>query len=135
MIKYFIFFNLFLINLSVIAQVESTSSKSDEKIVSLTVTGQGKTIEEAKQNALRSAVEQAFGAFISSKSEILNDNLIKDEVISVSNGNIQKYSVISEEKITNGSFVISLSAEVSINKLTNFCKSKGVEVECIFCSC
>ena len=45
----------------------------DDKTVTLTVSGTGKTLEEAKKNALRSAIEQAFGAFISSKTEILND--------------------------------------------------------------
>ena len=68
----------------------------DEKTVTLTVSGQGKTQDEAKQVALRSAIEQAFGAFISSHTEVVNDNLVKDEIISVSNGNIQKYEIISE---------------------------------------
>ncbi len=52
----------------------------EDKSVILTVTGTGKTIEEAKNNALRSAIEQAFGAFISSKTEILNDNLVKEKL-------------------------------------------------------
>ena len=41
----------------------------EERMVSLTVSGQGKTLEEAKHSALRNAIEQAFGAFISSKTE------------------------------------------------------------------
>ena len=45
--------------------------QDSDKTVTLRVTGQGKTIEEAKQNALRSAIEQAFCSFISSKTEIL----------------------------------------------------------------
>ena len=43
----------------------------EDKTVTLTVSGTAKTIEESKLNALRSAIEQAFGAFISSKTEIL----------------------------------------------------------------
>jgi hypothetical protein len=39
-----------------------------DKTVSITVSGSGKTQEEAKQVALRSAIEQAFGTFISSKT-------------------------------------------------------------------
>ena len=62
----------------------------EDNSATLTVSGQGKTQDEAKQNALRSAIEQAFGAFISSNTEILNDELVKDEIVSVSNGNIQK---------------------------------------------
>jgi hypothetical protein len=68
---------------------------NDDKTVTLTVSGTGKTLEEAKTNALRSAIEQAFGAFISSKTEILNDNLVKDEIVSVSNGNIQSFEILN----------------------------------------
>ncbi|MEY3501348.1 MAG: hypothetical protein RL308_3021, partial [Bacteroidota bacterium] len=100
-----------------------------DKTVTLTVSGTGKTIEEARLNALRSAIEQAFGAFISSKTEILNDNLVKDEIVSIANGNVQKYDVVSQVEIPNNGYAITLSATVSISKLTSFAVSKGVEVE------
>lgn len=111
----------FAISISAIAQ--------DDKTVTLVVSGQGKTQDEAKQNALRSAIEQAFGTFISSKTEILNDNLVKDEIVSVSNGNIQKFEIISEVQIPNGGYATSLKATVSVSKLTSFVESKGVVVE------
>ena len=107
----------------------NATPKTDDKTVTLTVTGQGKTIEEAKQNALRSAIEQAFGTFISSNTTILNDKLIKDEIISVTNGNIQKYDVLNETPLPDGSYATILKAIVSVNKLTGFCISKGVTVE------
>lgn len=101
----------------------------DDKTVTLVASGQGKTQDEAKQNALRSAIEQAFGAFISSNTTILNDRLVKDEIVSVSNGNIQKYDVLNETPLTDGSYVTTLKAIVSVSKLTSFCESKGVKVE------
>lgn len=104
-------------------------SVSDDKSVTLTVSGTGKTLEEAKLNALRSAIEQAFGAFISSKTEILNDRLVKDEIVSVTNGNIEKYDVVSQVEIPQVGFATTLNATVSIAKLTSFAESKGVVVE------
>ena len=101
----------------------------DDKTVTLVVSGQGKTQDEAKQNALRSAIEQAFGTFISAKTEILNDNLVKDEIVSVSNGNIQKYEIISESINSQGAQTVILKATVSVSKLTGFIKSKGIEHE------
>ncbi len=101
----------------------------DDKTVTLVSSGSGKTQEEAKQNALRSAIEQAFGTFISSKTEILNDSLVKDEIVSVASGNIQKYEIISEVQVPNGDFGTSLKATVSVTKLTSFVESKGVVVE------
>ena len=104
-------------------------STSDDKTVTLTVSGTGKTLEEARLNALRSAIEQAFGAFISSKTEILNDNLVKDEIVSVASGNVQKYEVVSQIEIPNTGYAMTLSATVSIEKLTSFAESKGIIVE------
>jgi len=97
--------------------------------VTLTVIGEGLTIEKAKLVALRSAIEQAFGAFISSRTEILNDELINDEITSVSSGNIKSYEVLNETQFPDGKWVVNLKAIVSVNKLTSFVKSKGIEVE------
>lgn len=104
-------------------------AQDSDKIITLTVSGSGKTIEEAKNNALRSAIEQAFGAFISSKTEILNDNLIKDEIVSVASGNVQKYEIVSQVELPNIGFAITLTATVSIDKLASFAESKGISVE------
>ena len=107
----------------------SSVFSQEDKTVTLTVSAQGQTISEAKQNALRDAIEQAFGAFISSNTEILNDELVKDEILSVSNGNIQDYEVIYEAQMPSGAHAVSITATVSVNKLSAFVESKGVEVE------
>jgi hypothetical protein len=108
----------------------SYAKAGDNKTVSLITSGQGKTKDAAKYNALRNAIEQAFGAFISSHTEVVNDNLVKDEIISVSNGNIQKYEIISESALPdNLGYTTTLKTIVSISKLTSFCESKGMNIE------
>ena len=112
----------------IIALLISTSVKAqDDKTVTLVVSGQGKTQDEAKQNALRSAIEQAFGAFISSKTEILNDSLVKDEVVSITNGNIKSYEILSEATLPNSIYSVTLNATISLNKLGEFIKTKGYD--------
>jgi len=106
-----------------------TAFAQEDKTATLVVSGQGKTQDEAKQNALRSAVEQAFGVFISSNTEILNDNLVKDEIASISNGNIQKFELVSGVQLPDGGYSATIKATVSISKLTSFCESKGIDVE------
>ncbi|MEC4051125.1 hypothetical protein OX284_016945 [Flavobacterium sp. SUN046] len=108
---------------------QTIHAQDSDKTVTLTVSGTGKTLEEAKINALRSAIEQSFGAFISSKTEILNDKLLNDEIVSISNGNVQKYDVISQIEIPNTGFAITLTAKVSVSNLTSFVESKGITVE------
>ena len=114
---------LFLLSQQIIFAQEA------EKTVTVTVSGSGKTQEEAKQTAFRSAIEQTFGAFISSKTEILNDQIVADQIASVSNGNIQSFSVLNESQLPNGSWGVTLKAIVSVSKLTSFVEAKGVAVE------
>jgi hypothetical protein len=100
-----------------------------DKTVSITVSGSGKTQEDAKQSALRSAIEQAFGAFISSKTEILNDQVVADQIASVANGNIQSFSILNESQLPDGSWGVTLKALVSVSKLTSFVEAKGIAIE------
>jgi hypothetical protein len=97
--------------------------------VSLVVSGQGATLEEARNNALRSAIEQAYGAFISTKTELLNDSLVKDEVVSVANGNIRNYTIVTEAEIHPSLYASTLRALVSISALETFCTNKGITSE------
>jgi len=115
--------------LIVVLALSINTYAQEDKTVTLTVSGQGKTQDEAKQNALRNAIEQAFGVFISSNTEILNDELVKDEIVSIANGNIQKFEVISEVEVPEVGHATTLKATVSVTKLTSFVESKGVEIE------
>jgi len=73
---------VFITSLFVLATT-NTFSQIASKEVSITASGSGKTLEDAKQTALRSATEQAFGAFISSKTEMFNDQVVADQMASV----------------------------------------------------
>ena len=115
--------------LGIITLLANVSFAQEDKTVTLTVSGQGQTQDEAKQNALRNAIEQAFGTFISSNTEILNDELVKDEIVSIANGNIQKFEVLSEVEVPEVGHATTLKATVSVTKLTSFVESKGVEIE------
>ena len=112
-----------------ITAINFVYSQSTENIVTLTTSGTGKTIEEAKNNALRSAIEQAFGAFISSKTEILNDEIVSDQITSVASGNIQSFELKSQTKLNDDLWGVTLSAVVSVDKLISFVQAKGVTVE------
>lgn len=103
-------------------------SINEEQKTTIVVSSSGATIDEAKNNALRSALEQSFGAFISSKTEVLNDD-IKDEIVSISNGSIHNYSIISQVEIPDGGYAITLEATISVTELKSLVVSKGIEVE------
>ena len=59
----------------------------------------------------------------------MNDELVKDEIVTVSSGNIVGYKEISCEQMPGGSFFVTLQATVSISKLISYAQSKGAETE------
>ena len=113
-----------LLQLNIKAEV---LSNNDE--VTLTVSSDGVSKDEATKLALRSAIEQAYGAFISSNTTILNEEIVKDEVVTIASGNIKSYEEISCEKMPNGKIFVVLKATVSLSKLANYAISKGEKVE------
>ncbi len=112
-----------------IFSVLKLSSQTENKDVTITSSGSGKTLEDAKQVALRSATEQAFGAFISSKTEMFNDQVVADQMASVSSGNIKSFSILNESQLPDGSWGVTLKALVSLDKLTSFVEAKGIAIE------
>ena len=107
----------------------SLSLSAQDNTIRLTVSGEGATKEEATANALRSAIEQAFGTFVSANTQILNDDIVKDEIATISSGNIQEYSELGCITMPDGSKSVSLSATVSIGNLISYSKSKGSSAE------
>lgn len=116
------------LNNGVSEKSESESSES-QNIVTLIVSADGSTKDEATKIALRSAIEQTYGTFVSNNTTILNDELVKDEIVTVSSGNIVGYKEISCEQMPGGSFFVTLQATVSISKLISYAQSKGAETE------
>ena len=116
----------FTILLSIVS-VTGYAQTPDE--VTLTVSSDGLTKEEATKNALRSAIEQAYGTFVSANTTILNDELVKDEIVTIANGNIKSYEEISSTAMPDGSQFVTLKATVSVSKLISYAQSKGAETE------
>lgn len=112
---------LILISLTFTLNIYSKNEKiNSDKVVSLVTTGYGNNKDEAKQMALRDALEQAFGVFISTNTKISNDEIISDEMTSLSNGNIQDFEVLSELKSSENEWLVTLKSTVSITELTSF---------------
>ncbi len=114
--------SILLIEINAYAQVGG-------KDVTITASGSGKSQDESKQAALRSATEQAFGVFISSKTEIFNDKVVSDQMASVSSGNIKSYEVLNEAQLPDGRWGSTIKAIVSVDKLTSFVQAKGIAIE------
>ena len=97
--------------------------------VTLVASGKASDSEKAITIALRSAIEQAYGTFVSANTTILNDDLVKDEIVTISNGNIKSYEVLSDVKCEDGQDMVTVKATVCISKLVSYAKSKGASAE------
>lgn len=104
-------------------------AKKEKDDISLVVSGEGSNKTEATKNALRSAIEQAYGTFVSASTEILNDELVRDEIATVASGNIKSYKELSSMALPNGNSSVTLSAIVSIGNLVQYAQSHGSSAE------
>lgn len=115
--------------LIIITLFSSLCLSAQSQDVTLVVSGQGNTREEATANALRSAIEQSYGVFVSANTQILNDEIIKDEIATVASGNVKEYKELSCMTMPNGMQSVTLSATVSISNLISYAKSHGSSAE------
>lgn len=104
----------------------SNNKSADD--VELVATGDGETKQKATLSALRSALEQVYGTMVSSNTKILNDELVKDEIVSISTGIVKKYTYLSEKEV-EGKFYVVIKALVTPQKLITYAKQKGASTE------
>ena len=92
--------------------------------------GEGNTRENAIHHALREALERTYNSFISSNTLFANDEIVSDEIVSITRGNIVKYEVLYERfdsisKMHN----VMVESVVSLDKFKDYSKSHGATVE------
>ena len=82
------------------------------------VTGEGDTVEQAKENAFRTAVQQRAGAIVLTQRQSNNDKLTKDNISLFSAGYVDDFKIIDINQ--NGSTIkITLDVLVAESKLLN----------------
>lgn len=118
---------LIVLLFSCLLGISTAFAQVDE--VTLVVSGEGESLDKATTIALRSAIEQAYGAFVSANTTILNDELVQDEIVTVSSGNVKKYDILNSYDKENGHVFVTLRAIVSVKAMTAYAQSKGAECE------
>ena len=101
----------------------NTHSQSGNTI-NITTTGTGISKNDAINDALRNALEQTYGGFISSKTNITDDELFNDEVVAITSGEIHDYELVSETNIESG-YAVTIVAKISQTGLNNFVTQSG----------
>lgn len=101
------------------------ASKTSPQTRVVITTGYGTDKELALKNAFKSAVEQYVGVVVDADTIVKNDKIIKDEILTASNGFIEKYKELSTEKI-DGLIEVNIRAIVKSQKVFNAIKNLNI---------
>jgi len=88
-------------------------SATRQEVYYIEVAGDGDTVQQARMNGFRLAVEQAIGTLISSETEVENGRITRDEIISYAAGFVDKFEVIGQENTARG---VRVSMRVWVRK-------------------
>ncbi|MBW2566453.1 MAG: hypothetical protein JRE24_06140 [Deltaproteobacteria bacterium] len=111
-----------LITVSAFAQ-----SEQEKEIVALGMAGgkSAKARDEAVYDALRNAVEQGVGTYISSETTVEQMTLVEDRIYSESRGYIKSYEIL-QEGLQEGIYQVRISAIVKMEQLAEDLESIGL---------
>lgn len=104
------------------------NTKKNQNINEVITVGYGISEDEALKNAFRSAIEQFVGVVIDTTTLVQNDELVKDEILTASNGYIEKYFIIN--KLNNNNLIeIKIKAYVKAQEVLNKIESLNISVK------
>jgi len=96
--------------------VPAAHADEPEKVESVVVSGVGINADKARQNAIRNAVEQVIGTYVSSETLVKDNSLIKDQILSYSGGYVKESHILSTVK-EDDLITVKLEALVVATKL------------------
>jgi len=101
------------------------AAEGEKKVIT---SGYGKNPDEALTQALRNAVEEAVGTYMTSTTRIENDDIIEDKILSLSRGFIKDFKKLAEMKV-DGETKVTVAVIVTKTQILETLKASGVEVE------
>ncbi len=103
---------------SVVLTVVPWLLKEREQYWFATVRGYGRTVDEARTQALRAGVDQAVGTVVNSEREVVDQKLTRSEVVDYASGFVDRYEVKKVEQ--QGEFVaVTVDLWVRRNRLSD----------------
>jgi hypothetical protein len=91
---------------------------ASEKVLYVEVIGEGTTVEQAKQQGFRLAVEHAVGTVVASETEVRTDRIARDEIITYAAGYVDRFEVVEQQRVGNRTLV-NMKVWVRPSKIAN----------------
>ena len=73
----------------------------------------------AIQDAMRKAVEQNLGSFLSSETIVQNYTIVQDNIVTWSRGYVKKYELINEKKLDESTYEVTISTILDKENLSS----------------
>lgn len=87
--------------------------------------GIGETKDEALKEAIRDVLQRVVGTYVDSDFRVENDKIIKDQIITHSNGFIERYKIMDTDQAPDGRGIqVTIKAWVKIRDFVN--RMKGI---------
>jgi hypothetical protein len=78
---------------------------------------EGTTLQEAREQAFRMAVERAVGTVIASETEVQDSRIVRDEIISYAAGFVDRYELVDQATV-NGRVRVHIKVWVAHSRLS-----------------
>ncbi|MGH8538785.1 MAG: hypothetical protein ACREXM_20715 [Gammaproteobacteria bacterium] len=91
----------------------------------VTATGVGATPQAAKEDAIRIALGQVLGEYVTAHFSMSNDRLTRDDVLSHSAGFIQEVRVLADQLRPDGLHEVTLTAQVATQAVEHWQPATG----------
>ncbi len=89
-----------------------------DRTVDVETTGEGANVIEATNDAMRNAVEEGAGMEIQSFSQVKDFQLVRDEILTRSNGYCTNVKVLSKNEDEDGTWTVKIKTTVKVGKFT-----------------
>ena len=108
------------------ASVNNTATAAGVNVVA---SGVGCNEAEATKDALRNAVHQVIGGFLDADTLVKNDDVLRDQILTYSDGYVQKHTLIGQPQTgNNGLVTVTVSALVVKEKLIEKVRAQKITV-------
>ena len=106
----------------------SAESPASDATTEVVASGVGIDADKALRNALMNAVQQAVGLVVDAETLVKNEDVIKDQILTYSDGYVEHFDKIKDGKRDDGLYEVKIKATVKRRQLVEKLKETKVIV-------
>jgi len=76
--------------------------REEKKMLYVEVVAEGATLQEAREQAFRMAVERTVGTIVASETEVRDSQIMRDEIITYASGFVNDYRLVKQISVARG---------------------------------